>query len=39
MELVSGGSLLDYIKQRKQDNKEMTEEEVSLIMKRLLSAI
>jgi serine/threonine protein kinase len=39
MELIQGGSLRNFYKQRKKEKIKITEEEASLVMKKLLNAV
>ncbi len=39
MELIQGGSLRNFYKQRKREKIKITEEEASLVMKKLLNAV
>ena len=39
MELIEGGSLRNFYRQRRRERTPITEEEASLVMKKLLSAV
>lgn len=39
MELINGGNLKNFYKERKRAHQKITEEEASIVMKRLFSAI